>query len=188
MKFSGWISNQGTHGCAPATSFKWGRRNPTPARVGTPSPAAVRRMRSGRAQLTAREAFAVTDGHIDPRARIVIELRRGGARMYPPGGAVVEAGFGDTVALLGLVRRGGGNGMADVLRREAGLDLRLGQGRRLGESERDAGGGAGDNEGGCEQSTSVHCAYSLKFGAARGAVVEQAQLQAFADKLSIGNL
>jgi hypothetical protein len=78
--------------------------------------------------------------------------------------------------------------MADVLRREAGLDLRLGQGRRLGESERDAGGGTSDDEGGCEQSTSVHFAYSLKFGAAWGALVEQAQFQAIADKLSIGNL
>jgi hypothetical protein len=47
--------------------------------------------------------------------------------------------------------------MADVLWREAGLDLRLGQGRCLGESEGDASGGAGDDEGGCEQSTSVHC-------------------------------
>jgi len=72
MKFSGWISNQGIRGRAPATSFKWGRRRPTPARVGTSSPAALRGMRSGRAQLAARDALAVAGGHIDPRARIVV--------------------------------------------------------------------------------------------------------------------
>jgi hypothetical protein len=62
--------------------------------------------------------------------------------------------------------------MADVLRREAGLDLRLGQDWRLCESERDAGGGAGDDESGCEQSTSVHCVDSLRSLALLGTVMD----------------
>src|SRR5262249_23284087 len=46
------------------------------------------------------------------------------------GGAIVEAGERDAVALLGLERGRSGHRVADGLRREAGGDLRGGQGRR----------------------------------------------------------
>src|SRR5258708_30345611 len=58
-----------------------------------------------RLQAAADDSLAVADRHVNPRLRIAAELRRPAARVVAGRRAVVLAGFGDAVALLGLEPR-----------------------------------------------------------------------------------
>src|SRR5262245_18778419 len=138
-KFSGWISNHAADGRVATTSVRCGSRRPTPDTLGI---GRIRRdamattqirskVRSGGGLAAADDAVAIAFGDVDPGLLVAVDLRGSGAGIVPGRGAIVLAGLGEAVALLGF--EGGG-------RRRAAL--------RHNETWRGDGGGKGGHDEG----------------------------------------
>src|SRR5262245_24772230 len=113
-KFSGWISNHAADGRVATTSVRCGSRSPTPDTLGigrirrdamatTPSRS---KARSGGGLAAANDAVAIAFRHVDPGLLVGVDLRGSGAGIVAGRGAVVLAGLGEAVALLGFEGRG----------------------------------------------------------------------------------
>src|SRR5215813_3623805 len=116
-KFSGWISNQAAVGRVATTSVRCGSRRPTPDTLGIGrirrDAMATTQIRSGASRLgAADDAVAIAFRHVDPGLLVGVDLRGSGAGIVPRRGAVVLAGLGEAVALLGF--EGGGRRRATL--------------------------------------------------------------------------
>src|SRR5215813_12391419 len=113
-KFSGWISNHAAHGRVATTSMRCGSRSPTPDVVGVArtrldamaTTQIQSKARSGGGLAAADDAVAIAFRHVDPGLLVGIDLRSSGAGIVAGRGAVVLAGLGEPVALLGFEGRG----------------------------------------------------------------------------------
>src|SRR5262245_22715371 len=65
-----------------------------------------RSLPSGRGLAAAHDAIAIAFGHVDPGLLVGVDLRGSGAGIVAGRGAVVLAGLGEAVALLGFEGRG----------------------------------------------------------------------------------
>src|SRR5438477_9451162 len=113
-KFSGWISNHATDGWVATTSVRCGSRRPTPdvvgiarARLDTMATTPDRSTVSGSGLAAAHDAVAIAFGDVDPGLLVAVDLRGAGAGIVAGRGAVVLAGLGEAVALLGFEGWGG---------------------------------------------------------------------------------
>jgi len=133
---SGWTSSHAAAGQVAATSARCCSLRPTPACTGVPETRPCRppqegtalappHVGSGSAERAADDALAIALGYINPGGRVGIDLGGACAGIVACRGAVIGAGLGDAVALLGgegRRRLGGGDARQQDGGRDGGGD------------------------------------------------------------------